>query len=83
MLAAPGGEWWRDVTCQVSHKLGIRINCYIVGPAGLYDIGAFAEANGLGAGGGVLVRPDGYVAFRRPALPAHKSPKIPGVLAKI
>ena len=67
VLAAPGGEAWRDVTCQVSQKLGIRIDCYVVGAAGLSDDGAFAEANGLGAGGGILLRPDGHVAFRWPS----------------
>jgi 2-polyprenyl-6-methoxyphenol hydroxylase-like FAD-dependent oxidoreductase len=69
-LAAPGGGAWRAAAARAAGELGIRIDCYVVGAAGLLDRGDFASAYGLAPDGAVLVRPDGHVAWRHARGPA-------------
>ncbi len=64
LLAAAGGSAWRDAAASVARELDTRIDCYIIGDAGLTDDGAFARAYEAGNTGAVLVRPDGHVAWR-------------------
>jgi 2-polyprenyl-6-methoxyphenol hydroxylase-like FAD-dependent oxidoreductase len=59
LLAGPRGERWR-AACRA-----LALEAFRVGADGLTDPdGRFAEAFGIGASGAVLVRPDGYVAWR-------------------
>jgi 2-polyprenyl-6-methoxyphenol hydroxylase-like FAD-dependent oxidoreductase len=64
LLAAPGGGPWCTVAAAVERELGVSIDRYQIGAAGLHDLGRFTEAYGLGEDGAVLVRPDGHVAWR-------------------
>jgi hypothetical protein len=71
LLAASGGGAWRSAAAEAAHELGVSIDCYVIGGAGLQDSGGFAEAYGLEADGAVLTRPDGHVAWRRARGPAN------------
>ncbi len=51
---------WRAAAAD----LGVRVDHYALGAPGLGETGDVARAYGLGATGGVLVRPDGHVAWR-------------------
>jgi putative polyketide hydroxylase len=64
LLAAPEAAAWCDAAARASTTLGVHIDCYRVGTAGLNDLGGFAFAYGVERDGAVLVRPDGHVAWR-------------------
>jgi hypothetical protein len=65
VLAAPGGGAWRDAARAAAADLGLAIDAYLLdhGDVGDPD-GRFADAYGLFRSGAVIVRPDGFVAWR-------------------
>ncbi len=73
LLAGAGGGAWRDAAVGAAERLGVPLDAYVVGDgdgdgdgdSGVRDPGgAFADAYGISAAGAVLVRPDGFVAWR-------------------
>lgn len=64
VLASVDGQEWIDQAADAARALGIKIAAYRIGDSGLADIGGFNAKYGLSNDGAVLVRPDGYVAFR-------------------
>jgi hypothetical protein len=86
LLTGPAGAGWLDAARRVAASSGIPLRAYRVGPAGqaeLTDIEAsWLRRYQAGRGGAVLVRPDGYVAWRSSPnstrngpLPGHSSPR--------
>jgi len=71
LLAGPEGDAWCTVAREVARELGVPIDCYRIGGAGLRDAGGFTKAYGLGEDGAVLVRPDGHVAWRSATGPGN------------
>jgi 2-polyprenyl-6-methoxyphenol hydroxylase-like FAD-dependent oxidoreductase len=71
LLAGPEGDEWLSVAAATAQELGVPVNGYAIGRAGLADLGGFADAYGIGADGAVLVRPDGHVAWRSRGAPAR------------
>ena len=72
LLTGPGGAGWLEAAAKASAHSGAPLRAYRVGPAAagaeLVDVdGAWPDRTGLGADGALLVRPDGYVAWRAPA----------------
>ncbi|MFC5832388.1 FAD-dependent monooxygenase [Nonomuraea insulae] len=66
MAASPAGQAWMDAGRQVKERLGVRLTRLLVDDE-LMDVeGRFADRYGVRGGGAVLVRPDGYVAWRSP-----------------
>jgi putative polyketide hydroxylase len=56
---------WRRVAARVAEQLSINLACVTIGSAvRQVDIGAYRAAVGLSQQGALLVRPDGYVAWR-------------------
>ncbi|MDI1455030.1 FAD-dependent monooxygenase [Streptomyces sp. ATE26] len=71
VLTGPEGEAWRTAARSVSARLGVPVEGYVVGPD--HDLvpenGAdWAVPHGTTQSGAVLVRPDGFVAWRSPSL---------------
>jgi 2-polyprenyl-6-methoxyphenol hydroxylase-like FAD-dependent oxidoreductase len=65
LLTGPGRNGWRDAARAAANATGIALDCKQVEAAGLSDpSGTFAAAHGIGPTGCVLVRPDGFVAWR-------------------
>jgi 2-polyprenyl-6-methoxyphenol hydroxylase-like FAD-dependent oxidoreductase len=66
VLRAPEGDAWADAARAAAGTLGVAIDCHSIGGAdGLGDVnGGFAQAYGIASTGAVLVRPDGFVAWR-------------------
>jgi 2-polyprenyl-6-methoxyphenol hydroxylase-like FAD-dependent oxidoreductase len=65
VLAGPEGEAWRAAASSAAGPLGVPLDAYVVGGEELRDPGGgFAAAYGISASGAVLVRPDGFVAWR-------------------
>lgn len=72
LLAASGASAW------IEQARALDIPAYRVGAAGLADRGDFEGVYGVDPGGAVLVRPDGYVAWRSAGAPSE-----PGVLKRV
>jgi FAD binding domain/Aromatic-ring hydroxylase, C-terminal len=66
VLAGPDGAAWSKAATAAAGSLGVAIDSYTVGDGGdLGDSsGRFAEVFRTGAGGAVLVRPGGFIAWR-------------------
>lgn len=66
LLAGSDGDKWHEASLNVAQSLGIELNSYRVGPTG--DIvcpkGKFESAAWISETGALLVRPDGFVAWR-------------------
>ena len=81
--AGPDGAAWRDAAAVASDALGLDIETYRIGDE-LVDGGDFCEKYGIEDGGAVLVRPDGYVAWRSRQLPDDDCGKVLlGVLERV
>ena len=71
LLAGPAGQDWRTVAADAARRLAIPVASYAVGDPGLDDPSdTFADLYGISDAGAVLVRPDGYVAWRCATGPA-------------
>jgi 2-polyprenyl-6-methoxyphenol hydroxylase-like FAD-dependent oxidoreductase len=72
---------WKSAVRKAASQLGVRIDHYAIGAAGLQDELGFPGAYGLEDGGAVLVRPDGHVAWRHSD--ANSVGDLPSVLKQI
>jgi putative polyketide hydroxylase len=70
VIAAPDGAGWAEAARSVARGIeGLELDAHVVGRNGLRDPeGRFASAHGLTSSGAALVRPDGFVAWRAPAM---------------
>src|SRR5512142_80500 len=74
LVAGPDGGAWRDAAVAAAGRLGVALDAYVVGQAGLDDPhGSFPEAYGISPSGAVLVRPDGFTGWR--AVAAASAPQ--------
>jgi 2-polyprenyl-6-methoxyphenol hydroxylase-like FAD-dependent oxidoreductase len=66
VLAGADGARWSAAAAQASERLGVPLEAHILGPATepADPRRHFESAYGVSAAGAVLVRPDGFVAFR-------------------
>ena len=58
LLLAPGGEAWREPAVAVADEFGLPLGCHVIPGQ------QFLDAYGISGAGAVLVRPDGFVAWR-------------------
>jgi 2-polyprenyl-6-methoxyphenol hydroxylase-like FAD-dependent oxidoreductase len=85
LLTGTGGAAWSEAATAVAAKLGIALAAYRIGP----DADLLDPENGwrtrmtMGASGVVLVRPDGFVAWRSSVLPASPEELLEQVLMSI
>src|SRR5207248_5637673 len=75
LLTTPEGNAWRAAAATVVQtNPGLAIDCYRVGAELQEEQSAhrtFREVYGLSPAGAVLVRPDGFVAWRMQSIPDH------------
>jgi 2-polyprenyl-6-methoxyphenol hydroxylase-like FAD-dependent oxidoreductase len=91
LLAGPDGEGWRAAAASVaaSHDVPLAAHRVAAGspladPADLVDEeGRFAKAFGIGAGGAVIVRPDGIVGWRATGPATDPRETIEDVMARL
>jgi 2-polyprenyl-6-methoxyphenol hydroxylase-like FAD-dependent oxidoreductase len=84
LLTADNGRCWVEAAIQASSRTGVRIAYYRLGCPGLEDPGGrFRELYGLARDGAVLIRPDGYVAWRSPTGSADAVNELAGVVTTI
>ena len=74
LLAGAGGAGWTEAAERVADRLGVPLWAYRFGVelAG-QDL---AAAHGIGDDGALLVRPDGFVAWRSPAAVADPAAEL-------
>ena len=58
LLLAPGGEAWRGAAGAAAKKLGLPLDSHVIPDQ------QFPDAYGITGAGAILVRPDGFVAWR-------------------
>ena len=78
LLAGPDGRAWEESGRDAAKQLGLSLDIYQIGSDGVADSsGVFADAYGMDRTGAVIVRPDGFVAWRakdaEKASPPHGS----------
>lgn len=85
LLAGPAGASWQEAAAQAAVSLGIALAAYRVGADGdLIDLeNGWQRKMDLPAEGAVLVRPDGFVAWRARTQPAEAELKLTQVLATV
>jgi hypothetical protein len=67
VLAGSAGESWCDAARSAGTALGVPVDTYRVGDGVTDPSGTLEAAYGIGEEGAVLVRPDGFVAWRASA----------------
>jgi putative polyketide hydroxylase len=74
LVTGSAGDAWVDAGQQVKTKVpGLELSAYCVGPKSeIVDAQrGWETAAGISSNGALLVRPDGYVAWRQRRMPAH------------
>ncbi|MGH2888658.1 MAG: hypothetical protein ACRDNJ_03420, partial [Solirubrobacteraceae bacterium] len=65
LLAGSDGDAWPAGCRRAADRLGVPLVCHRIGDDGLTDPdGLFPDACGVSPAGAVLLRPDGFVAWR-------------------
>jgi putative polyketide hydroxylase len=73
VLTGSGGEGWCAGARAAGSALGVPVDAYTIGDDVIDATGRFEGLYGTGRGGAVLVRPDGFVAWR--ASTTHPDPE--------
>lgn len=75
---------WRTAVETVSARRRLSIAFHQIGEGGLKDIdGGWAQAYGVGDGGAVLIRPDGFVAWRAASAPPQPADALDRAVAQM
>ncbi|MEV0582166.1 FAD-dependent monooxygenase [Nonomuraea sp. NPDC050310] len=64
LLAGPRGRDWAEAGRQVRDRLGVRLAPHLINDELVDVTGFWQHVYGVGPDGAVLVRPDGYIAWR-------------------
>jgi putative polyketide hydroxylase len=66
LLAGSDGQYWHELFAKAASRLGLSIDRYSIGQNQPYSDGdgSFLASYGISASGAVLVRPDGFIAWR-------------------
>jgi putative polyketide hydroxylase len=80
LLTGPGGDVWRSAAADASRALHVPIASYTIGAPGLTDHNkVFFAQYEIEQDGAVLVRPDGYIAWRSATAQSVGAPLIHAV----
>ncbi|WP_158848673.1 FAD-dependent monooxygenase [Saccharothrix deserti] len=72
LLTGPGGPGWDRIAAEVADRSGVPVEHHRIGPALRDPTGTFTRRYGITDDGAVLIRPDGFIAWRTPtATDAH------------
>ena len=81
VLAGSGGESWCAAARAAESALGVPVDTHRVGDDVTDPTGTLEAVYGTGADGAVLVRPDGFVAWRASAAHSDPGAELVGALA--
>ena len=81
LLAGPEGEPWLESARRVTDAIrGLEIDAYCIGNELEDPAGRFADSTGISPGGALLVRPDGFVAWRADAASDDATARVRGAI---
>jgi putative polyketide hydroxylase len=82
LLAGPAGQRWCDAARRAASRLGLDLVAWRIAPDGdaADPGGRWTETAGTGDHGALLARPDGFVAWRSPAVAADPEALLGAVL---
>lgn len=89
LLTGPEGAVWQAAAERLADRTGLPLACYRVGPGADDDLvpeaadADWARLHGVAPDGAVLVRPDGFVAWRAEAAPADPDRVLTEVVEQI
>ncbi|GCE22319.1 FAD-dependent monooxygenase [Dictyobacter kobayashii] len=85
VLLTPDSTIWSEAITSVANKLDIPLAIYGIGAKQTYTDPerAFRSAYGIASTGAVLVRPDGFIAWRTHSMPSHPTQTLEHILRKI
>jgi putative polyketide hydroxylase len=88
VLSGPGGQVWRNAAQKASENTGVPVEAYLVGDGPDCDLvpepdAHWAKVHGAAEDGAVLVRPDGFVAWRAHAEMPHADRVLTNVLQTV
>lgn len=84
LLTGPEGNAWADCASAAAKQLRVPLDVHAVGKSGLLDSGGeFQTAYGIAPTGAVLVRPDGFVAWRAKSAEGASIEQFTGVLNSV
>jgi putative polyketide hydroxylase len=83
VLAGPAGVGWVAAAKAAAAALGLAVDVHRVGFEFDDPDDRWAAAYGVTAGGAVLVRPDGFVAWRAGELPRHPERELRAALVRV
>jgi putative polyketide hydroxylase len=85
LLIGSQGSEWNEAASRVAQRLDLPLSAYLIeGKRGLKDVeGRFSEVYGVGPMGAVLVRPDGFVAWRSSELTDNPRLALESAVARI
>ena len=84
LFTGADGQEWVQAGTAAAERLGVRLDVYRVGDGGDVEdpSGGFAKAYGIEPDGAVLVRPDGFVAWRSSGAVADAGRAVDEALAR-
>jgi 2-polyprenyl-6-methoxyphenol hydroxylase-like FAD-dependent oxidoreductase len=80
VLAGPEGETWCAAAVAAGASSGVRVHAYRFGADVTDASGGLETAYGIGPAGAVLVRPDGFIAWRATASHGEPEGELAGAL---
>jgi putative polyketide hydroxylase len=83
LLTGPEGAPWARAGTALAYNYGIPLSIYRVGADLLDMTGKWAERYGVTAAGAVLLRPDGYIAWRARTVTSSATSTLREALARI
>lgn len=85
LAGGEGGDAWREAAVGTAELLGIKLTVYCIGPSGdLVDPNnQWLYLAGISANGALLVRPDGFVAWRAYTQPTSITEKLNQVMRQV
>lgn len=85
LLTGQDGELWCEIARQIAKRLGLALTAYRIGPDGDYlDVdGSWTSAYGATTSGAVLVRPDGFIAWRATKISAIPQQELEQALLRL
>lgn len=83
VVAGPQGEEWRTAAVQAAASLGVAVDVHRIGAEIADPAGGLAALYGIGRDGAVLVRPDGFVAWRTSGAEADGEQALAGALGAV
>src|SRR5262249_39147389 len=64
LITGAKGQEWKKIAESVGNKFGLGLQCHLIGGEIVDVEGTFKDRFGITDNGAVLVRPDGFIAWR-------------------